>query len=203
MTERPAPVDKHIDKLNRVKKALSSNPLEWIHIARVVFSTFLSRFVFRCVGAGSVVGCKVSFINPTRIKMGKDGLLADNVYLRAGADGYIHIGDDCAINSYAKIFGHGGVTIGNNSQVGPSALITTTSHDIRNDMKAEFKKVTIKDWAWVGANATILPGITVGHYAVVGAGSIVTKDVPDFAIVVGNPAKVIGENEKAKAKYST
>ncbi|MGB3622572.1 hypothetical protein FT643_05765 [Ketobacter sp. MCCC 1A13808] len=192
---------KHIDKMSRIKGLIFSNPVEWIHLFKVAINTFWCRYVLRCVGAGSIVGGKVNMINPSNIRIGRDCLILDQVYMRAGSDGYIHVGRDCAINSYAKIFGHGGVVIGNNAQVGPGALITTTSHDIRKAMKAEFKTVTIGDWAWVGANATVLPGITIGRYAVVGAGSIVTKDVPDFAIVVGNPGKIIGENEVAKAQH--
>ena len=53
------------------------------------------------------------------------------------------------------------------------------------------KPIVIRESAWIGAGATILPGIEVGKHAVVGAGAIVTKDVPDYAVVVGNPAKVI------------
>ena len=53
------------------------------------------------------------------------------------------------------------------------------------------KKIVIKDYAWIGSKSVILPGVTIGENAVVGAGSIVTKDVPDNAIVAGNPAKII------------
>ena len=54
-----------------------------------------------------------------------------------------------------------------------------------------FLFISIKKGAWVGADSTILPGVTVGKYAIVGSDSVVTKDVPDYAVVVGNPAKVI------------
>ena len=60
------------------------------------------------------------------------------------------------------------------------------------------KPVTVKQGAWIGAGATILPGVTVGKYAVVGAASVVTHDVPDYAVVVGNPAKVIKTLDAAK-----
>ena len=53
------------------------------------------------------------------------------------------------------------------------------------------KPVLIREYAWVGAGATILPGVCIGRHAIVGAGSVVTKDVPDYAVAVGNPAKVI------------
>lgn len=53
------------------------------------------------------------------------------------------------------------------------------------------KKIVVKDEAWIGANVTVLPGVTIGKCAVVGAGSVVTRDVPDYCVVAGNPAKVI------------
>ena len=55
----------------------------------------------------------------------------------------------------------------------------------------EFSRITIEEHASIGANATLLPGITIGKYAMIGAGSVVTKNVPAYAVVVGNPAKII------------
>lgn len=60
------------------------------------------------------------------------------------------------------------------------------------------KPVLIREYAWVGAGATILPGVYIGRHAIVGAGSVVTKDVPDYAVAVGNPAKVIKMLDKEK-----
>jgi acetyltransferase-like isoleucine patch superfamily enzyme len=129
-------------------------------------------------------------------------MILDNVYMRAGMNGSIRIGDSCAINSFAKIFGHGGVTMGANSQIGPGSLVTTTSHDPKRAMAAEFKPVAIGDWVWIGANVTVLPGITIGDHAIVGAGTIVTKDVAPWSIVVGNPGRVIGENPQRRTPQS-
>ena len=60
------------------------------------------------------------------------------------------------------------------------------------------EKIIIKKGAWIGAGASILPGVTVGKYAIVGAGAIVTKDVPDYSVVVGTPAKVVKKLDKDK-----
>ena len=65
------------------------------------------------------------------------------------------------------------------------------------------KPVLIREYAWVGAGATILPGVCIGRHAIVGAGSVVTKDVPDYAVAVGNPAKVIKMLDKEKISGRT
>ena len=62
------------------------------------------------------------------------------------------------------------------------------------------KPVLIKEYAWIGAGATILPGVCIGRHAIVGAGSVVTKDVPDYAVAAGNPAKIIKMLDKGKFK---
>ncbi len=190
---------KHINKWERVRKLLRNHPLEWFALLATLFSTAKYRYLFRCSQPGTIIGGRTQIANFSRVEIGAHCLILDNVYMRAGSDGFIKIAENCAVNSFAKLFGHGGIDIGKNSQVGPGVLITTTSHDFRNAMKTNFKCVRIGEWAWIGANAIILPGITIGKYSVIGAGSVVTKDVPDFAIAVGNPAKVIGENESAKA----
>lgn len=91
----------------------------------------------------------------------------------------------------------GGVTIGEYFHSGRGLTIFSSNHNYicnesipygKDDVK---KTVTIKDFVWLGCNVTILPGVTIGEGAVVGAGAVVAKDVPDYAVVGGNPAKVI------------
>lgn len=75
--------------------------------------------------------------------------------------------------------------------IGPEAAIITANHDFNDLLILQFKPVTVKKGAWIGARAVILPGVTVGEGAVVASGAIVTKDVPPRTIVGGNPAKFI------------
>ena len=92
----------------------------------------------------------------------------------------------------------GGITIEDDVMIAANVSLITNNHDVYDRPVLLCKPVHIKQGAWIGANATILPGVTVGKYAVVAAGSIVTKDVPDYTVVAGNPAKVIKELDKEK-----
>ena len=76
--------------------------------------------------------------------------------------------------------------------------IISNNHDPYDLCTLTCKPVLIREYAWVGAGATILPGVCIGRHAIVGAGSVVTKDVPDYAVAVGNPAKVIKMLDKEK-----
>ena len=87
----------------------------------------------------------------------------------------------------------GGITIENDVLIGPGAYLISVNHklDPQHRKELELKPVVIKQNAWIGAKATILPGVTVGKNAVVAANAVVTKDVPANTVVAGNPAKII------------
>jgi acetyltransferase-like isoleucine patch superfamily enzyme len=184
-----------LDTSGYLRRVLRTDPGELWHIFSHALATFRFRYLKRCVGRGTVVGAHTKMINARNIRIGAQSWLQDHVYIRAGADGRVRIGDRVAINSFAKIFGHGGVEVGDDAQIGPGTLITTTDHDFRRDLEASFHPVVIGKRAWIGANVTVLPGVTIGDYAVVGAGSVVNKSIPAYAIAVGVPARVIGTLE--------
>ena len=186
---------RHINKKAYLLKTLKSNPLELFPVLSTAFKTFQYRYLIRCVGQKTIVGKGTEIFNFSNVKIGSHCLIQDHVYIRAGLDGKVLVGDYCAINSFAKLFGHGGIEIGDYSQIGPGVLITTTGHDYKASMEAGFQTVKIGKWVWLGACATVLAGITLGDRSVIGAGSIVTKDIPPNSIAVGNPAKVIKKNE--------
>ena len=110
------------------------------------------------------------------------------------------IGKNVFINSNFLGMSRGGITIEDNVQIAGNVSILSNNHDPYERMVLTCKPVVIKQGAWIGAGATILPGVTVGKYAIVGAGSVVTKDVPDYSVVVGNPAKVVKTLDKDKFK---
>lgn len=105
--------------------------------------------------------------------------------------GSVHIGANCVIMNNCLMMGAGGITIEDGCQVATNVQLISNNHDLHDRQILTCKPVHLKKNCWIGAGSSILPGVTVGENAVVGAASVVTKDVPDNAIVVGNPAKVI------------
>ena len=101
------------------------------------------------------------------------------------------IGKNVFINSNLLAMARGGITIEDNVQIAGNVSLLTNNHDPYDRMILPCKPILIKRGAWIGANVVILRGISIGKHAIVGAGSVVTKDVPDYAVVVGNPAKVV------------
>ena len=97
------------------------------------------------------------------------------------------------INSGCRFQDQGGLRIGDGVLIGHNVVIATLDHDLDPNRRADLlpAPVELEEKVWVGANATILGGVRVGYGAVVGAGAVVTKDVPPLAVVVGTPARVV------------
>ncbi len=104
----------------------------------------------------------------------------------------VTFGKGVFINHSAILSASGGIEFQDDCMIAPGVKIATINHDLNERHKIyTYGKVTIKKNAWIGMNVTICPGVTIGEYSVVGAGAVVTKDVPDYAVVAGVPAKVI------------
>lgn len=101
------------------------------------------------------------------------------------------IGKDVFVNSNILLMARGGITIEDHVRIAANVQLISNNHDPYDLAILTCKPVVIKESAWIGAGATILPGVCVGKHAIVGASAVVTKDVPDYAVVVGNPARVI------------
>lgn len=157
-------------------------PLFFIFLYKVSYivasiRTWSFRFTLKSLGEHTVIerGCKLA--HPYNIKIGKGVYMNNNVKFLNTPDAGITIGDDVII--------------------APDVTFVVASLDYRDwqkplkDGKRTYKGITVKDDVWIGTNATILPGVTIGKGAIVGAGAVVTKDVPPYAIVGGVPAKVI------------
>ena len=104
----------------------------------------------------------------------------------------VKFGNGVFINHSAILSASGGIEFEDGVSVAPGVRIATINHDFNErHTKYTYGKVVIKKNAWIGMNVTICPGVTIGKYAIVAAGAVVTKDVPDYAVVGGCPAKVI------------
>lgn len=112
----------------------------------------------------------------------------------------LKIGNDVFINANLLAMARGGITIEDDVQIAGNASLLSNNHDLYDRQILLCKPIIIRKGAWIGANVTILPGVEVGKHAVIGAGSVVTKDVPDYGVVVGNPAKVIKTLDASKFK---
>ncbi|NLE47770.1 MAG: N-acetyltransferase [Sandaracinaceae bacterium] len=127
-------------------------------------------------------------------RIGAGSSLGQNVYIGPG----VEIGSGVKIQNNVSVYA--GVRIEDKVFLGPSCVFTNVLNPRAFiDRREEFKATVVKRGATVGANATIVCGITIGEYALIGAGAVVIRDVPPYALVVGNPARIIGRvNERGE-----
>ena len=143
------------------------------------------------IDPGAEIGDKTRIWHWTHIcggaKIGKKCNIGQNVFI---AD-QVCIGDNCKIQNNVSVFK--GVTLEDNIFCGPS-MVFTNVYNPRAELRKmdQLRTTLVKRGASIGANATIICGTTIGRYAFIGAGAVVTRDIPDYALMVGNPAKRIG-----------
>jgi acetyltransferase-like isoleucine patch superfamily enzyme len=155
--------------------------LRWVsHIPSHTVRKFFYRMAGMKIGKGSVIHMWANFFEPNGITVGEDTIIGDHAFLDGRAPLYI----------------------GNHTDIASSVMIYNSEHDLENeDFSAREEPVEIGDYVFIGPRAIILPGVKIGKGAVVAAGAVVTKDVPDFAIVGGIPARVIGERKNKNPNY--
>ena len=146
------------------------------------------------IGAGTKVWINTQIRENTSI--GNNCILSKDVYIDAG----VTIGNGCKIQNSVSVYQ--GVTIESDVFVGPNVCFTNDK--VPRAFNADWKitETLVKTGASLGANATIVCGITLGEYSMVAAGSVVTKDVPPYSLVVGNPARVVAKIDKAGNKLT-
>ena len=141
------------------------------------------------IGAGSRVWINVQVREGAVI--GRGCILSKDVYVDHG----VRIGDLCKIQNAVSVYN--GVTIEDEVFVGPNACFTNDKVPRATNAEWTVTPTVVRRGASIGANATIVCGIEIGEYAMVAAGSVVTRDVPPYTLVMGNPARVAGKVDKA------
>ncbi|MBO0368781.1 N-acetyltransferase [Pseudomonas putida] len=140
------------------------------------------------IGQGSRIWQFAVVLNGARI--GKDCNICAHTFIEGG----VTVGDNVTVKCGVYLWE--GITVEDNVFIGPNATFTNDRQPRSKQYPDSFEKTVLKRGCSIGANATLLPGITVGESAMVGAGAVVTKDVPAYSVVAGNPAKVIRELQR-------
>lgn len=145
---------------------------------------FARRFVYRLagvkIGKGSTIHMWCNFFEPRGVSIGEDTIIGDHAFLD----------------------GRAALTIGNHVDIASQVLIYNSKHDIHDpEFRAVSEPVEIGDYVFIGPRVIIQSGVRIGRGAIVAAGAVVTKDVPDFTIVGGVPAQIIGERKVKNLQY--
>lgn len=162
-------------------------------------------------GAHSLIETSVLFFNHELIDVGDEGYIGHRTILKGYPKngGKIQIGNRVWIGESCYFNGAGGIVIEDGVGIGPGVYILTSSHEFDQEIHEEvmrnplsFKPVRICVGADIGFGSKILPGVTIGRCSVIGAGSVVTKDVPAFEVWAGNPAKLMRVRKAAPPTFS-
>ncbi len=154
---------------------------------------------FKSVGPDCVFETGVMVFHPQNITLGRNVYVGHQTILKAYHKNELHIGDETWIGQQCFFHSAGGIRIGARVGIGPGVKIITSVHVEAGRATPvlfsplTFAPVVIEDDADIGTGAILLPGVTIGRGAVVGAGAVVTKDMPAYAMVAGVPAKILRE----------
>ena len=178
-TSRPLPSEADIEGL---EPETINPPLEKEDSPRIVRSSF--SVVTDCsIGEGTVIRDQVNLF---KCRIGRDCKIESFVYIEEG----VTIGDRCKIKP--NVFIPTGVTIEDNVFIGPNVTFTNDKHpNVSGDW--DLLQTIVGKGASIGAHAVILPGVKIGEKAIIGAGAVVTKDIPSNSIAIGNPARVLAK----------
>ncbi len=170
--------------INRIKNIFLEFEVFLLHLVGLIPSHCCRRFFYRLagikIGKGSTIHTGARFYDPRNISIGDDSIIGEGVVLD-GRDKLI---------------------IGNHVDIASDVMIYNSEHDVNNEsFSAKNSPVTIEDYVFIGPRVIILAGVTIGRGTVIGAGAVVTKDIPPYAIAGGVPAKIIGERRNKDLHY--
>ena len=140
------------------------------------YFSLMKELFYNQIGENSFIYNQLTVVRPKNVTIGKNVTVMNGVLMMSA----------------------GGITIEDNVMIAANVQLISNNHDPYDRYVITCKPILIKEGAWIGAGATILPGVTIGKYAIIGANSIVNKNIPDYGVAVGSPAKVIKYLEKEK-----
>lgn len=200
---------------------LGSIVSRWRRMKRKAAGYICSKWIFNCKGMSDFhdiplftnhrnieIGEKTQVFRGVTLNAGSKGRIriGKNCILRAGAvlrshRGIISISDDSSVNEYMLVSSEGDINIGRHVRMGSHTVIVSGRHTFSSktvpiaEQGVTGKGIIIEDDVWLGSHVCILDGVRIGKGSIIGAGSVVTKDIPDYSIAVGVPASVIRERE--------
>jgi maltose O-acetyltransferase len=157
-----------------------------------------TKELLRLYNQSEAISKRQSLLQTLLGQIGQNSVIEPPFYCAYGH--HIFIGDNVFLNVLCTILDCNEVRIGQHVMTGPNVQIYTAAHDLQAKTRIQgwevAKSITIEDNVWIGGGAILLPGVRIGRNAVVGAGAVVSRDVPANTIVAGNPARVIREIEQ-------
>lgn len=195
-----------------MKKGLTRSDIfngayEWFAARAMITAESRRGKRFASFGGGSIIGFPpVALYGERAIHIGSDSLFGPGLSLTAGmvpgqdllSDSIVTVGDRCVIGRHSSIVGHFEIVIEDDVFFGPNVYVTDQNHSTADRIVPIGKQsqpelpVRIGQGCWLGTNVVVLPGVTIGEHTAIGAGSVVTQDLPAFSTAVGSPARVIG-----------
>lgn len=203
--------DRVVTALNRTVGALWRSAIR-PHSGNIEEHLRLLRFFFRFhhfdrFGTHCALGRRVRFWGPVRMFIGSHSALFDDVII--SGVGEIHIGDRSSIGHNSVLVSRERIEIGNDCMLAAFCYVLDVDHEFADTATAipnqglRVKPVVIGNDVWVGAGSIILRGVTIGDGAVVAANSVVTRDVPPYAVVGGTPAKIVKDRRAERKSLET
>lgn len=165
-------------------------------------SGYFTKEDFTKLGQNVIFENNVLVFHPENIEIGNNVYVGHNTILKGYYKNKMLIGDDTWIGQSCFFHSAGGISIGRAVGIGPGVKILTSEHKANDLSKPilfsdlDLAPVVIKDGTDIGIGSIILPGVEIGEGVIVGAGSVVTKDIKDYTIVAGNPAKLLRVRNK-------
>lgn len=153
------------------------------------------------LGGGNYIGINVKFVNRGHITLGNNVIIRPSSYVYAnGTDSIVSFGNGTEIGNHSTISSVNAIIIEDNVLTGPHVFISDHNHEYRDPrmpvsrqgvMVRNGAKVVIGEGSWLGTNVVVVGDVRIGKHCVIGANSVVTKDIPDYSVAAGTPCKVI------------